>query len=415
VGRYATGLFSVRAWDGRQQEHQRSTVIRAGGRVAEDSNVVANIPSHDWGASGVWTRNGLFGLESFTAGADYRHMQGNFDEVDYSTACPGANCGSVVRRVLSGGDQALSGAFAQAIAAPLQPLRIELSARVDQWNNDNGHSIDAASGAVTYADRSKTAFSPRLGVRYQLLSNLSLHGAVYHAFRAPNLAELYRKQISATQITVPNPDLSPETALGREAGLDWQPVDWVQLKGTWYVADYRDFNVPTTIASSSNPGCGTIATCRQRLNVSRSRSQGGEAYVAVRPIPSLFLNASVNYDDARQQSGIPAGTTSKPHINRVPSPRQTIRATYSSSLLGDWTAIWRHEGQTTTLQGFVLDPYSVIDADVRRQVVPGITGFVSVENIGNTKYEISTTAATNGIESLGLPRTIRVGVELERF
>jgi iron complex outermembrane receptor protein len=335
--------------------------------------------------------------------------------VDFNTACPGANCGTVVRRVLSGGDQALSGAFVQAIAAPLEPLRVELSARVDQWNNVDGHSIDAASGAITYADRRNSAFSPRLGIRYQLLSSLSFHGAVYHAFRAPNLAELYRKQISATQITVPNPDLTPETALGREVGLDWQPLDWVQVKGTWYVADYRDFNVPTTIPTSSNPGCGTIATCRQRLNVSRSRSEGGEAYVAVRPIAPIFVSASVNYDDARQQSGIPAGTTNKPHINRVPSPRQTIRATYSSSLLGDWTAIWRHEGQTTTLQGFSLDPYSVVDADVRRQVLPGITGFVSVENVGNTRYAINTTAAINGILSLGMPRTIRVGVDVERF
>lgn len=415
VGRYATGMFSIRAWDGKQDEHQRATAIRAGGRVAEDSNVVASIPSHDWGASAVWTRNGLLGLESFTVGGDYRHMQGNFDETDFNTTCPGANCGTVVRRVLSGGDQALSGAFAQAIAAPLSPLRIELSARIDRWNNDNGHSIDAASGAVAYADRGKTAFSPRLGIRYQLLSSLSFHGAVYHAFRAPNLAELYRKQIAATQITVPNPDLAPETALGREAGLDWQPLDWVQMKGTWYVADYRDFNVPTTIPSASNPGCGTIAVCRQRLNVNRSRSEGGEAYIAVRPTTPLLVSASVNYDDDRQQSGLPAGTTNKPHINRVPSPRQTIRATYSSSVLGDWTAIWRHEGHTTTLQGFSLDPYSVIDADVRRQLLPGITGFFSVENVGNTKYEINLTAATNGIASLGMPRTIRVGVDVERF
>ena len=414
-GRYATGMFSVRAWDGKQDEHQRSTTIRGGGRVAEDSNVVADIPSHDWGASATWTRNGLFGLESFTAGGDYRHMQGNLDELDFDTACPGASCGTLVRRVLSGGDQALSGGFVQAIAAPFTPLRVELGARIDQWNNDNGHSIDAAAGAVSYPNRSKTAFSPRIGVRYQLLSKLSFHGAVYHAFRAPNLAELYRKQISATQVTVPNPDLAAETALGQEAGLDWQPLDWVQLKGTWYVADYRDFNVPTTIPTGSNPGCGTAATCRQRLNVNRSRSEGGEAYVAVRPIAPLFVSASVNYDDARRQFGIPAGTTNKPHINRVPSPRQTIRATYSSSLLGDWTAIWRHEGRTTTLQGFLLDPYSVVDANVRRRLLPGITGFMSAENIGNAKYEVNLTAATNGIASLGMPRTIRVGVDMQRW
>jgi outer membrane receptor protein involved in Fe transport len=123
----------------------------------------------------------------------------------------------------------------------------------------------------------------------------------------------------------------------------------------------------------------------------------------------------VNYDDDRQQSGLPAGTTTKPHINRVPSPKQTVRATYSSRALGDWTAIWRHEGHSTTLQGVWLDPYSVLDANVQRELLPGFTGFVSVENIGNTKYQVNLTAATNGIASLGLPRTVRVGMRVERW
>ncbi len=414
-GTYSTGLLSVRAWDGKQLEHQRATAIRAGGRTAEDSSVAADIPSHDWGASAMWTRNGLFGLESFSVGGDYRHMQGNFDEVDFSTTCPGANCGTVVRRILSGGDQALSGAFMQAIAAPLAPLRVELSARIDQWSNNDGQSVDATAGTVSYPDRSKSSFSPRLGVRYQLLSTLSLHGAVYRAFRAPNLAELYRKQISTTSITVPNPNLAPETALGREGGLDWQPTSWLQMKGTYYVADYRDFNVPTVIPSASDPNCGTVAQCRQRLNVNASRSTGVEGYVAVRPLTQLFVSAAVNYDDDRQQSGIPAGTTTKPHINRVPSPKQTIRATYSSRMYGDWTAIWRHEGPTTTLQGVWLEPFSVLDANVQRELLPGFTGFLSVENITNTEYQVNLSAATNGIASLGLPRTVRAGVRVERW
>jgi iron complex outermembrane receptor protein len=167
---------------------------------------------------------------------------------------------------------------------------------VDSWQNNNGKSVDAAAGTTTYPDRSKTAFSPRLGLRYQLLSMLALKGSVYRAFRAPNLAELYRKQISATQITIPNPDLAAETGLGREIGFDLQPLDILQVKGTYYVADYRDFNVPVTI--SAGP-----PTQRQRLNVSRSRSKGAEAYVALRPISSLFISGSVNYDDARVVDG----------------------------------------------------------------------------------------------------------------
>jgi iron complex outermembrane receptor protein len=427
-GVYQTGQLALRAWDGRQTEAQRSTAIRAGGRAAEDSSLTATIPSHDWGGSAMWSRHGIGMLESFSVGGDFRHYQGDYNEVDFNTSCPGVNCGTLSRKVSSGGSQNLSGAFIQATAAPLARLRVELSARVDRWDNNDGHSLDTTPGGATntktYADSSKSAFSPRVGVRYQLLSSLSFHAAYYRAFRAPNLAELYRKQVSSTSITLPNPYLSAENAEGREAGLDWQPADWVQFKGTWYVADYNHFNVPTALTATTTPArpaeCGTVATvsCRMRLAVNKSRSEGGEAYVALHPIQPLFLSGSVNYDDDRQQSGLPPTATdsTKPHINRVPSPKQTIRGTYSTPMLGDWTAIWRHEGHTTTLQGVWLDPYTVLDANVQRELMTGIRGFVSVENITNKQYQVNLSAAgPAGIASFGMPRTVRVGLEAYRF
>ncbi|MFI5229560.1 MAG: TonB-dependent receptor domain-containing protein [Gemmatimonadales bacterium] len=420
------GVLNVRAWDGRQLDNQRATAIRSATlRNAEDSSLTAGIPSHDWGASAMWSRNGLASgkLATVSFGGDVRHVQGDFNEVDFNTAgCPASPaCGAVARAVQSGGNQVLSGAFAQAIVAPVDPLSVELSARIDQWSNNDGHSFDAGAGDVNYPDRNKTAFSPRLGVRYQLLSSFSLHGAVYKAFRAPNLAELYRKQLSATQVTIPNPNLDPETAVGREAGFDWQPIDWLQMKGTWYVADYNDFNVPVTLTTNKPADCGLIATCRERLNVSTSRSEGGEAYLALRPLQSLFVSAGVNYDDDRQQSGVASGTSSddKPHINRVPSPRQTIRATWSSAMFGDWTAIWMHEGRTTTLGGIGLAPFTVVNANVDREIVPGVRGFISVENVGDVQYQVNIagagTAANPFIVSQGLPRTLRAGLEAFRF
>jgi len=417
-GAYTSGLLSFRAWDGRQDEHQRSSSIRVlsatcptpstAARQCEDSSVVADIPSHDWGASAVWTRTGAWHLESFSVGGEYRHMNGAFDEVDLNTVCPTANCGNVVRTIWSGGDQALGGAFAQAIAAPITPVRVELSARFDHWRNNNGRTVDATLGTTDYEDRTKDEFSPRIGVRYQLIPALSFHGALYKAFRAPNLAELYRKQITATQVTIPNPDLKPETAFGREVGLDWQPADWMQFKGTWYVADYNDFNIPVQISA------GPPVT-RQRLNVNESRSKGGEAYLALRPVRQLFISGSVNYDDARVVSG-PPGTVVGAHINRVPSPKQTIRATYASRKFGTWTGIWRHEGHTTTLQGAWLDPFTVVDANVQRELVRGITGFASVENIGDTQYQINLAGTgANTLISYGLPRTVRIGLQAYRY
>lgn len=415
-GALENGLFSLRGWIGKMDEVQRSSSIRTNAgscptpgttRACEDSSVVALIPSKDRGASLQWSHGDLFGLESLTIGGDYRHMDGSFNESDYNTTCPGANCGKFIRSISSGGDQDLSGAFVQAIVAPVKPLLVELGARVDHWANNNGHSQDTLAGAITYADRSKTAFSPRIGARVGVLSNLSLHGAAYRAFRAPNLAELYRKQInaSASQITLPNPDLKPETGKGIEGGFDYQPLKWMQVKATAYVADYKDFNSPQTI--SAGP-----PAIRQRLNVGKARSKGANAYVALRPITPLVVTAGVNYDDDRI---VASDSTNGRHFNRVPSPRQTIRATYATPMLGSLTGIWRHEGVTRTLQGLPLKPFTVLEGNYQREIVRGATAFVSMENITNEKYQVNVSGTgAAALYSLGMPRTFHAGLTLTR-
>ena len=388
------GQLSLRAWDSEQRENQYVSSVAAD-RASERRTALLQIPSHDWGAGAQWTRTHLFGLQSFALGADVRHLNGFTGETDFA-----ANGGT--SQLLSGGDQLLGGVFAQGVLAPIEPLRVELGARVDHWTNANGVAIDA-NGATSYPDQSRDAFSPRVGIRYQVARPFSVHAAVYQAFRAPNLAELYRKFTSGANTNLPNPALRPEYARGYEAGLDWQPAQWVQVKGTAYNADMRDLNTFVVIAPNT----------RQRQNVQKTRSRGGEAYLAVHPIQPLMLSASVNYDDVKIVAG-PPGTKIGQRVGRVPVQKQVLRVSYTSPALGSWTVIGRHEGVTTTLQGVPLAPYTVVDASVRREIVPGFTGFVTLENVGNASYQIALTAQ-NGIASLGLPRTLRVGVEAFRY
>ena len=61
----------------------------------------------------------------------------------------------------------------------------------------------------------------------------------------------------------------------------------------------------------------------------------------------------------------------------------------------------------------------LVDANFQREVVPGVRGFVSVENLFDANYQVnisgSGTTASPLIVSRGLPRTVRVGVEAYRF
>jgi outer membrane receptor protein involved in Fe transport len=175
----------------------------------------------------------------------------------------------------------------------------------------------------------------------------------------------------------------------------------MQLRGTYYSAIYSDFNSFVT----TSPGV------RQRQNVQRSRSTGGEAYLALRPVEELLLSASVNYDHAVVVANEANPATIGNYIGRVPQQRQVIRATYATPMLGSLTALWRHEGKNSTFNGTQLDPFTVVDANYTRDISSGVSLFASVENVGDVKYQVN---FSGGIVSLGLPRTVRVGVRAER-
>jgi len=389
------GAFNLRGWNGVLVEDQwASAVTPTVGRTAERQTSWQHIPTHDWGASLQWARSDILGLHTLLAGADVRKMTGNVAEEDYA-----AN-GSVSANIQSGGSQLLTGAFVQGILAPIEPLRIEIGGRYDRWGNNDGFAIDAG-GRTPYPDATYDHFSPRLGATYRLSSLLTLRGAVYDAFRAPNLAEMYRKFVSGANTNLPNPALRPESARGQEVGFDLQPAAWMQLRGTYYSAIYSDFNSFVTIS----PGT------RQRQNVQRSRSTGGEAYLALRPVDELLLSASVNYDHAVVVANDANPSSVGSYIGRVPQQRQVIRATYSTPVLGSLTALWRHEGKNSTFNGTQLDPFTVVDANYTRDLTRGMSVFASMENVGDVKYQVN---VSGGIVSLGLPRTVRVGLRAGR-
>jgi outer membrane receptor protein involved in Fe transport len=392
----ALGTIALRGWNGLMTEDQfASAITPAVGRTSERPTAWQHIPTHDWGASVQWARHGVLGLQTLLAGADIRKMSGSVGEEDYSTTT-----GAVTANLVSGGSQRLAGAFVQGILAPVDPLRIEIGGRYDRWGNNDGFATDAV-GTTTYPDETRSHFSPRVGATYQVTSFLSLRAAAYDAFRAPNLAELYRKFVSGGNTNFPNPQLRPESGAGQEVGLDVQPATWLQMRGTYYSALYSDLNTFVTIA----PGQ------RQRQNVQRSRSTGGEAYLALRPVDGLLVSASVNYDHDVVVSDSANPATVGNYIGRVPQQRQVIRATYATPVLGALTALWRHEGKNSTFNGTQLDPFTVVDANYTRDIGYGVSAFASVENVANAEYQVNLSGA---IVSLGLPRTFRAGMRVAR-
>ena len=94
--------------------------------------------------------------------------------------------------------------------------------------------------------------------------------AVYRAFRAPTLNELYREFRVGNTDTLANPNLRPETVFGAETG-----VDWIGESTAFRVTAYRNSldNLITNVTLSS----AANSILRQRENAAAAVSRGVEA------------------------------------------------------------------------------------------------------------------------------------------
>ena len=94
----------------------------------------------------------------------------------------------------------------------------------------------------------------------------------------------------------------------------------------------------------------------------------------------------------------------------------TVRAAYDSKTIGLVSLVGRYEGTNTTFgNSFTLPDFGVLDASLSRGIIAGLDGFVSVENVFDRAYTVSLAGtATAPIITVGLPRTLRIGLEVYR-
>ncbi|HEU4563646.1 MAG TPA: TonB-dependent receptor [Gemmatimonadaceae bacterium] len=395
-GSVGGGRLELRLYGQRQRYDSRSAVVAAG-RIDERPNVEQHIPSHDLGGSVQWTRRaGIF--DAISVGGDYRLMVGRLDEDVYGTS------GSITGTRTSGGRQQVGGVYVQGVIAPVEPLRVEASARFDAWRSYDGSRTDATTATPTttvYEAKSNSAFAPRLGVRWSVLPAVTLRGSYYQAFRAPTLSEEYRTFFAGPNTFMGNPALTPEHLVGYDAGLDFRPHPAVELRATVFWNFYRDLDDFVFREPGPAPGSAVL----QRQNVGRARSNGVEGELALRPIEPVTLAFTYNYDHARVTS------TGKP-VNRVPLQRSSARLTVASERIATLTAIYRMEGESHALGGVPLPSFEVVDLDARRTLFRGTEAFVSVENLFDREYVVNVSGT---LESVGLPRTIRGGLAVRSF
>ncbi len=189
------------------------------------------------------------------------------------------------------GDHAVwhAGAFAVAAVAPTPSLNITAALRLDHDQNYG------------------TEVVPQLNASQQVGERLTMRGAVGRGIRAPNFTEQYnsaiRPGVVPSGFNVGNPGLSAERTWNYEAGLDYQPLPALALRGTYFnrygrnLIDYVAASGSQTIETTGYANLNPNATYRLAENLFAVTTQGIETEATARAqlAPGLRLDGSVGY------------------------------------------------------------------------------------------------------------------------
>lgn len=403
-----------------------STTTRNVVRLATDQNV----PTNGIGGNAQWSK--AFGKSNaFSAGFDWRWVDGESQEAAYVAAAPASIVGvtqvatpSVQR--FSGGTQQSLGAFVQDIFTPFDKLVLTLSARVDRWNNYNGHNLETtvATGLPTVnnrpsiAENNDTVVSPHVGAMYHASDRVSVWGAANSGFRAPTLTELYRQFSVGAVTTRPNDQLAPERLLGGEVGVNLVPARNLSVRVTYF--ENRLTNPVLNVTLS--------ATSAQKQNVPETRVHGVQTDVDYRVGSSWRFSAGYIYDAATVTDGgvLNAALVGK-QLQQVSKNRGTMQAAYSNAKYLTVTVGVQLVGLTynddlnanfipvATLADAGYDAtyptglpgYNVVDLSASRRLGRNIQAFFGVQNLLDTVYFVQTNPST-----IGTPRLINGGVRI---
>ena len=182
-----------------------------------------------------------------------------------------------------------AGAFAVAVISPTPGLSLTAALRLDHDQ--------------TYG----TEVVPQLNASQQVGERLTVRGAVGRAIRAPNFTEQYnsaiRPGVVPTGFNVGNPGLRAERTINYEAGLDYQPLPALTLRGTYFnrygrnLIDYVSASGRQTIETTGFTNLNPNATYRLAQNLFAVSTQGIESEVTTRAqlAPGLRLDGGVGY------------------------------------------------------------------------------------------------------------------------
>lgn len=315
------------------------------------------------------------------------------------------------------------------------PLEATLGARVDAWSSQTPTYYNMNTGsAPTYqsiSNKSKTQFSPSLGLLYKANADWDLRGAAYQAFHAPSMNNTLRSYGSAVGgWYLANPNLTPETMTGYELGTDYRwKSGFAQFTA---FNNYINNAITSYKITTANAGFAN-SLCRASGITGCVANTGGSGFTNVSYYTNqqnlLSRGVEIQYHhDVNSQWALDGGysytrtvltwsATSDPintQVGGVPMNMANAGITYFPVPQASITTTVRYVGNSWMSTGSLPVPsYAVVGLKANYQINSQASVFASIVNLFNRQYVTFNIASQATAYQAGMPQAITVGARIQ--
>jgi iron complex outermembrane receptor protein len=219
-----------------------------------------------------------------------------------------------------------------------------------------------------------TANNAQLVATYQVGDGRSLFAGVSRKTRFPTIKERFSGGLGSV---VPNPALSPETALHVEIGFEGKGANWGS-KIALFQSRLHDAIQSVVLA----PSACSAPPCTELENVAKQRNRGLELTGEYSPVQTLRLGAEIDI--------VQIDNLSNPAIKPTGAPENKYRLT------GDWqfSPLWhlradaQHESArfSTSTGSRIAGAFNLVNAFIRFEPLASVGIELGVRNAANELY-----------------------------
>lgn len=321
---------------------------------------------------------------TMTAGLEIK--QGSIEGGDYYQTPRMVDDDEIYDTIYNEGTSNTFAAFIQDEHAFLNDqIHLVLGLRFDQVTFDDGdyYSTDPWNTIPALERNTWSEISPRAGLRFNFIEEVSAYISYSHGFRASILDDLTRTGWMWVGPKYANPDLGPESIDNYELGADIFPAYGLKLSASAYYARGKDFLYYIATGDSL---FGRFSIYR-RENVTNVTIRGFEADVDYMIADGLSLMAGYAYNDSKIDA-----------FNKQPElENKTLK--YVPKHMGSVSLFWRNEIVNTTIRGLFkgkqyaddanaleLDPYVTFDVQLSKTIQENYIVSMDILDIFDNKH-----------------------------